>query len=457
MTKDLTHGSPLKAILQFSLPVLFGMLLQQVYNLVDTMIVGHALGVQALGGVGSTGSLSFMIIGFCSGACAGFAIPVAQAFGARSEKMVRRYTAGGFWLCGGISLVLTAAVLVLCHPILTWMNTPPVQFDYAYSYIFIIFCGIPASFLYNFVAGVIRSLGDSRTPVYFLALSALLNIGLDLLLIYAVPLGVAGAAIATVISQLVSGVLCLIYMYAHFPILRMQKGEWRVRTHILGKLFLSGVPMGLQYSVTGIGSVMLQSAVNGLGPLYVSAVATAAKVNQLMYCPYEALGSASATFTGQNVGACQYHRVKRGIRSAILLGGIYVVLDVLTVAFGCRYIVRLFLRAEEVPIVLDRVWLFCLVTAAFGFLLVLVNVLRFSIQGMGFSLLSICSGVLEMIARGAMGAWLVPAFGFTMACFASPFAWALADLFLIPTFLLCLRRLRRQYLAHHPEGLPAET
>ncbi len=279
LTKDMTTGSPMKLILGFATPLLFGFLFQQFYSVVDTIIVGQFLGLEALAGVGSTGSVNFMIIGFCMGVCNGFAIPVAHKFGARDYSSMRQFIANSMWLSGIFSIVMTAAVVLLCRNILTWMNTPEDIFEYAFVYIVIIFWGIPASYLYNLLSGIIRSMGDSRTPLMFLLLSSVLNIGLDLLCILVFNMGIAGAAIATVVSQLISGVLCLFYMKKKFEILEISKEEWKVNFSHMKVLCSMGVPMGLQYSITAIGGVILQTSVNSLGSVAVASVTAASRVS----------------------------------------------------------------------------------------------------------------------------------------------------------------------------------
>lgn len=242
-TKDMTTGSPMRLILGFSIPLLFGSLFQQFYSVVDTVIVGRFLGMNALAGVGATGSVNFMIVGFCMGVCGGFAIPVAHKFGARDYSGMRQVIANCVWLSAGFALVITVAVCLLCRNILMWMNTPEDIFADAYIYILIIFMGIPASFLYNILSGIIRSMGDSKTPLAFLTLSSFLNIGLDLLCILVFRMGVAGAAVATVVSQLVSGLLCLLYMMKKFEILHISKEEWRVNPGHMKMLCGMGIPM----------------------------------------------------------------------------------------------------------------------------------------------------------------------------------------------------------------------
>ena len=445
MTKDLTSGSPMRLILGFTLPTLFGLLFQQFYNLVDAMIVGKLLGAQALGAVGATGSINFFVIGFCLGVCSGFAIPVAQRMGAKDYPQMRRYVANAAYLSALIALVLTVVTGIFCRDILTAMKTPADLFEGANAYIFIIFMGIPAVFLYNLLASIIRSLGDSRTPVYFLALSAGLNMVLDLMFILWFQAGVAGAAAATVLSQAVSGIACLIYMVKKFPILRVTREERQPDWASCRSLCAMGLPMGLQYSITAIGSIVLQTSVNALGSIYVTAISTGTKVYQLLCCPFDAMGAAMATYCGQNVGAGRLDRLNQGVRSCSLLGLGYSAAALVAMLFLAPQCVMMFLSSAEpqLELLLSLTTQYILTLTAFFFPLALVNILRFSIQGMGFSTLAILAGVLEMIARTVVGHFFVPSMGYTAACFASPAAWICADLFLIPACLGCVARLKR--------------
>lgn len=447
MTKDLTRGDPMGLIIGFALPTLFGMLFQQLYNLVDTMIVGKLLGSAALAAVGSTGAINFCIIGFCMGVCNGFAIPVAQRMGANEPDKMRRFVANAAYLSILFAAVITVVTGFACRSILTLMLTPEDIFENAYIYIFILFMGIPATFLYNLLAGIIRSLGDSKTPVYFLALSSILNIILDLALILWCNAGVAGAAIATVAAQGVSGVACLIYMAQKFPILRMSAQERKPDLHSCAVLCAMGIPMGLQYSITAIGSIVLQSAVNSLGSLYVAAVAAGTKMFHLLACPFDAMGATMATYCGQNVGACKLDRLGKGVRDCTLLGlgcSLLVLGAMLLFAPQCA---MLFLDPgeAEAALLVELTSRYTIIMTAFFFPLALVNILRFSIQGMGYSVFAILAGVLEMVARTGVGLWLVPRLGYTAACFASPAAWVCADLFLIPACVGCIARLRKRY------------
>ena len=432
-TREMTSGSPLKLILSFAVPLLLGMLFQQFYSMVDTIIVGKSLGVDQLAGVGSTGAINFMIIGFCNGVCSGFAIPIAQSFGAKDYKRLRKFVANAAWLSIAFAAVMTVVVCILCRQILSWMDTPENIFEYAYSYIFIIFLGIPATYLYNLLSGIIRSLGDSRTPVIFLVISAMLNIIFDLLAILVLHMGVAGAAWATVLSQLISGILCFLYMRKQYDILRFEKDEIKFEGRQAIILCNMGIPMGLQYSITAIGSVILQTAVNSLGSQAVAAVTAAGRISGFSCCPFDALGSTMATYAGQNVGAGKLDRVGKGLKSASFIGGIYAIIAFFVLSLFGRQIALLFVSADEIAI-LDHVKQFLVFNTAFYIPLCLVNTVRFCIQGMGYSRLAILAGVCEMAARTLVGFALVPLFGFPAACFASPVAWIFADAFLFPAY-----------------------
>lgn len=444
MVKDMTNGSPSKHILGFAVPMLFGMLFQQFYNLVDTIIVGKTLGVEALAGVGATGSINFMIIGFCMGVCNGFVIPVAQCFGAKKPADLRKYVFNGYICSIVFAIVLTLASVIFCRRILIIMNTPADIIDHAYNYIVVIFIGIPTVFLYNMVSGVIRSLGDSKTPVVFLVLSSIINVVLDFFLILVCKMGVAGAGWATVTSQLISGLTCLIYMYKKYDILKGDKSERVLDRRFITNLCMNGVPMGLQYSITAIGSTILQAAVNTLGSTYVAAMTAGSKMFNFTCCPFDALGSTMATYAGQNVGAAKIKRLGQGVRSAMIIGSAYSVLSLIALYFTTDYIALLFVNASETTIIaLTRQ--FILASACFYIPLTGVNVVRFCIQGMGFSVFAISAGILEMIGRAFAAIILIPNIGFMGACLASPIAWIAADAFLFPAFIHCAKKLNARH------------
>lgn len=447
MTKDLTTGSPLKLIITFTFPAFLGMLFQQFYNVVDTIIVGKLLGIGPLAGVGATGSLNFMVLGFCMGICNGFAIPIAQKFGAGDQVELRKFVANSLWLVAIIALVLTVPVCVFCRPILRVMNTPEDVFEYAYQYIFIIFLGIPAALLYNILAAILRSLGDSKTPVLFLALSSVLNIGLDIISIKVWGMGVDGTALATVISQGVSGVICFFYMKKRFTVLQISREERRPDGAKMKRLCYMGIPMGLQYSITAIGSLVIQATMNGFGSVAVAGATAANRINGFLTCPIEALGASMAPYVGQNLGAGKLDRVSRGVIDASLCGFVSSgVLFVIIWLYGAQ-LTGIFLDVPDPAVTAYAVEFLRIVGAGYC-LLTLVNVVRFSIQGLGFSVLAILSGVMEMIARCFAGLVIAPHIGFAAVAMGHPLAWLFADIFLIPAFLLCRKKVANP---HHGE------
>ena len=439
----MTSGSPAKLIFGFAIPMFLGLLFQQFYSMVDTLIVGKFLGVNPLAGVGSTTSLNFMVLGFCMGVCNGFAIPVAQMFGAKEEHRLRRYVTNGAWLCIVFSIVMTLVVVAVCRPVLVLMQTPEEIFEYAYVYIVIVFWGIPCTFLYNILAAIIRSLGDSKTPVIFLAISSGINIVLDLVFVLAFDMGVEGPAIATVLAQGISGIICLFYMYRNFPVLHASRDEWRPEFSYMGKLCYIGIPMGLQYSVTAIGTLVLQAAVNGLGAAVVAGVTAGQKINAFIQCPLEALGQTMAPYAGQNMGAEKYDRIGKGLKSAVGMGfAVSVLCFVLAIFFG-KQLTMLFVDASETTII-SYSYQFLLYCTGGYCLLTLVNTVRFTIQGMGFSVFAILSGIMEMIARILAATVVVQMIGFAGTCLAHPMAWLFADVFLIPAFFWCRKKVAKQ-------------
>ncbi len=436
MTKDMTKGSVLKLIIGFAVPTCLGMLFQQFYSMVDSMIVGRVLGVNQLAGVGSTSSLNFMVVYFCIGICNGFSIPIAQMFGAKREVELRRYVGNSTWLCVIFGALITFLVSVFCRQILLILRTPEEIFEYAYVYILIIFLGLPFTFLYNFLAGIARALGDSKTPLVFLAVSSLLNIGLDFLLMVPVHMGVAGAALATVIAQGISGVICLVYMKKKFPILKMEKDEWKARISYMKKLCGIGIPMGLQYAITAIGSLVVTAVINQVGSAAVAGVTAANKIHALIVCPIESLGQTVAPYTGQNVGAGKIDRVGEGVKKASLCGFVWSAICIPLLIFFGKPMTMLFLDEVNTEVI-DYAFRFMMITALGYCLLTLVNILRFAIQGMGHSGLAMTAGVLEMAARSFVGIVLAPLAGFAGICLSNVMAWIFADAFLIPAFCFC--------------------
>ena len=440
-TMDMTIGNPMKLILNFSLPLLLGFIFQQFYSMADTVIVGRFLGVDSLGAVGATGAVHFLIIGFCIGICNGFVIPVSQKFGAKDYKALKKFVGNSAVLSLIFSVILTIIVSFFAMDILRLMKTPEEFIQESYDYIFIIFLSIPIIFLYNMLSGYIRSLGDAKTPVIYLTIASVLNVFLDLLFIITFNMGVTGAALATLISQAISAILCLIHIIKKFPLLYITKEDLKLEAKYVKPLLNSGIPMGLQYSITAIGSVILQAAVNNLGPAYVSAVAAATKISIFFFAPFDALGATMATYGGQNVGAMKLDRIFKGLKSAVILGAIFSVFAFLVLLFFGRDITSLFIEKGETSIT-DDVYLYIIINGAAYFLLSLVNIIRFMIQGLGFSNFAIIAGVCEMIARAFAAFILVPIIGYMGICLASPIAWVFADAFLIPAFFLVMKKLK---------------
>ena len=455
---DLLTGSPARKISMFCLPLLVGNLFQQLYSMADSMIVGRFMGTDAFAGVSGTGSLNFLIIGFVLGLCSGFAIPAARDFGAGDMRGVRRAVAHCLWLGVGLTAVLTALMYFLTDDLLTLLNTPQALYRYEYDYIHVIFCGMAVTMLYNMLAGILRAVGDSRTPLCFLILSCLLNIALDVVFISVLGMGVAGAAWATLCSQLVSGILCLVYMVRRFPQLIPHGKEWAPDADYAGRLLKSGLPMGLQFSITAVGSVMMTAAVNGLGVSAVAAVGAAARVHNILVCPMDALGVGMATFSSQNLGAGKISRVREGIRQMTAIGMAYSAVSCLTLCFYGRALSMLFVSAtEEQVLALSAQYL--RVDGFFFPSLLIIFIFRNSLQGLGYSREAMLAGVFELIGRVIVASFLVERFGFTAACFASPAAWVAADALLLTLYRAKMGHLVRRERAmarKQPAALPEE-
>ena len=440
---DMTVGSPLRQITKFALPVILGYILQQMYLVIDAAIVGRLIGVGALAAVGASSSIMFLVMGFCNGACAGFAIPVAQSFGAKDYSKMRLYVANAVRISAVMATVVTLLSLMFCRRILQMVNTPADIFHDAYIFLMLQFAAIPLTFGFNLFSGQIRALGNSRQPFYFLITSAVVNVLLDVVLILGCGLGVAGAGIATWLSQALSVILCLWYIRKHMQLLIPKGDERRFDNKRTSILLNNGVPMGLQFSITGIGIILLQSANNALGTTCVAAFTASMRIKYLFTCVFENIGVAMATYCGQNLGARRMDRVTKGVKDAITLMLIYFVFTFALIYPFADWMMRLFVDSGEAEVV-GRAAQFMRIANYFYPALGLLTILRYSIQGLGFSNLSMLSGVMEMIARCGVSLWLVPALAWTGVCLGDPVAWCMADLFLIPAFLWVQQRLRKQ-------------
>ncbi len=456
MVRDLTKGRPIKLIISFCMPVMLGNILQQLYNMVDSIVVGQFVGKGALAAVGSTGSLSFLILGFVGGVCTGFSIPIAQSFGAGDHDKMRRYLANIIYLGVIITAAVTALTLSLTRWVLTVMNTPEDIFSDAYTYITIIFGGIAATMFYNMLASVLRAIGDSKTPLYFLIIAAVLNIVLDLALVIFFSMGVMGVAIATVVSQFVSGIFCLIHIKRHFYILHLRKEDMKLDWQLCKNLLYAGLPMGFQFSITAIGSIMMQSAVNSLGSDIVAAVTAGGKVQLMIVQPCESIGITMATFCGQNLGAGKIQRVEKGVRNSFVIAMIYSVIAFLIGHYGGVYIALLFLKKSEVT-VLSYVAQFLKYNTLFYPILSLIYIYRNSIQGLGYSMLAMVAGFFELVARGAFGLYVVPKYGFFAVCFANPAAWIAADILLLPAYAYIMKTFRKKYKKTSETGVDSDV
>ena len=440
---DMTVGSPTRDILKFAVPLICGYVLQQMYLIIDTAIVGRFVSVGALAAVGASTSVMFLIMGFCNGACAGFAIPVAQSFGAKVLPTMRHYVANAIRLSVVFAAVITIATCLLCSPILRMINTPQEIFSDAYTYLVLQFVAIPFTFGYNLLSSFIRALGNSKQPFYFLIFSSIANIVLDFFFIIVMRLGVAGAAIATLLAQAMSAWLCYTYIKKKMPLLIPQGEERRYDHRKAMTLLNNGVPMGLQFSITAIGSIMLQSANNALGTVYVAAFTASMRIKYLFTCVFENIGVAMATYCGQNIGARRLDRITLGIKSAIKIMLCYFVITMLVILPFAEEMMMLFVDNTETAIISNAA-MFMRIACYFYPVLGLLVILRYSIQGLGYSNLSMMSGVMEMIARCGVSLWLVPALGFLGVCYGDPVAWVAANVFLVPCIIWLMRRLKRK-------------
>ncbi len=443
MSTSMINGSPLKSMLRFALPLLIGNLLQQTYNIIDAAIVGQTLGADALASVGASSSVQFLVLGFCIGICAGFGIPVAKYFGAGDYHKMKQYVYNGALLTAGAAVIVTAACALLCGWILHILSVQPDIYGNAYAYLLIIFLGLPFTLMYNYLSSILRSVGDSRTPFLFLAFSAILNIFLDLFCILVLNLGCAGAAIATITAQAISGVLCLVFIAKKKEILWLAKEHRKGSRAVSAKLLAMGLPTGLQYSITAIGSMVMQSANNGLGSIYVSGFTAGMRIKQFAMCPFDAIGTAVSVFCSQNLGAGQYDRIKKGLWEGIVAGVGYGLLAGILMIFGGRTLSMIFVSHDAVE-VLDASAKYLRCMGYFFWTLGILNVTRMTTQGLGYSSRAFFSGVAEMIARTIVSIGFVGAFGFTAICFADQTAWVTACCYIAPTCFYCVKKITRE-------------
>lgn len=439
LQKDMTTGNPGKIIFEFTLPIFIGNVFQQFYNMADTMIVGKFVGTKALAAVGSTGTIMFLILGFVMGMTAGFTVLTAQKFGAGDMEAMRQTVGSAAVLSVIMSVVLTAVSMLFMKKLLVFMQTPADIFDDAYAYIMIICAGIFVQMLYNLLASILRALGNSKVPLYFLILAALLNIVLDLLFIIVFKLGAAGAAYATVASQGVSALLCLVYIVRKVPLLHLKKEDWKPKGYLIKTQMAVGFPMALQYSITAIGTMMVQTSLNMLGSIQVAAFTAANKIEQLVTQAYVAMGTTMATYSAQNRGAGEVKRIRQGFKAATIMGSIYSVVAAALIMTVGKYMTYLFLSgdASEIMVSVD-IYLKCV--GVFFIPLAIVNLYRNGIQGMGYGLLPMMAGVAELLGRGVVAIVAAKQKSYFGVCMANPAAWILAGGLLIAMYYYIMKR-----------------
>lgn len=443
MEKDMTVGKPASVIINFTIPILIGNIFQQFYNMADAIIVGRCVGNKALAAVGSTGTFMFLIYGLVTGMTVGFTVSTSQRFGAGDMDGMRKSVASAIKLAAIVTALMTAVTMIFMRPMLRLMNTPSDIFDDAYSYIMIICAGIAAQVLYNMLSAILRALGNSKTPLYFLILSALLNIGLDLVFIKVFRMGAAGAAYATVISQLIAGIASFIYIITKVPLLHLKKEDWAYDRVLVGNQLKVGFPMALQYSITAIGTTMVQAALNKLGSTAVASYTAAGKIEQIAGQAYVAIGTTMATYCAQNRGAGRIDRIKEGFRRATCMGFIYSIIAGALIFFFGKYMTYLFV-SEDISEVIGYVDTYLRCISLFFIPLTIVNVHRNGIQGMGFGILPMMAGVAELIGRGVASVVAAHYRSYIGICMGGPAAWVLAAALLIGMYHMVIRKLEKQ-------------
>ncbi|MBQ8278297.1 MAG: MATE family efflux transporter [Roseburia sp.] len=443
MTKNMTEGNPLKIILLFSVPVLLGNIFQQFYNMVDTIIVGRYLGEDALAAVGSTGCLMFLVLGFANGVAQGFGVMISHSYGAKDYKLLKHYVALSLILTAIVSTILTLITVLGSRQLLIWMNTPENILDLANDYIQVIFAGIILTMAYNVASGILRGIGDSKTPLYFLILSSFLNIFLDIFLIVTIPLGTAGAAYATIISQGISAVLCFIYMFRKFDILKIKREDVYIDRVGVINLLSVGVPMALNYSVTAVGTMIFQSAVNVFGSSVVAAYTAASKVWNLATQPMPTLGTAMATYCAQNLGAGKVNRIFAGMKYAFFLCIAVSALAVGISVFGGRFIVSWFISnpTEEI---FTYAMQYLYIASCFALPLAWIFAYRNALQGLNQGFVPMISGVVELVSRYAIVLLFAEPFGYEGVCYADPAAWVTTGILLIITYFSWKHKLQKK-------------
>lgn len=440
--RDLTKGNPAKLILMFTVPLLIGNVFQQFYNMVDMIIVGQTLGKNALAAVGATGSLTFLIIGFAQGLTAGLAIITAQRYGAKDYRGLKKSFAASVIISLIVTIVLTVLSLVFIHPMLQLMQTPPEIIDQAQTFISIILLGIFASMSFNLLSNVIRALGDSRTPLFFLIIAVIINVVLDLIFIIFFGMGVEGAAIATVIAQVSSSVLCLVYIKKKIPLLQLRKKDFsfdkeEIRIHLNAAL-----PMAFQSSIIAIGAIVLQAALNSLGTDVVAAQAAASRIDQFANQPMMSFGIAMATFSAQNYGAKEYGRILKGVKQTLMMSIGFSLVAGATVIFFGHSLMKLFVSSSETR-VFELAQTYFNINGSLYWILAILFILRYTLQGLGQSKIPTIAGMMELLMRSFAAIILTGMLGYAGTAAASPLAWAGSVAVLLYSYLRSMKQLKQ--------------
>ena len=439
MTNDMTKGSPIKLIIQFMIPMCLGNIFQQFYNIADSIIAGQFLGVDALAAIGSTGSLIFLVTGWLNGLTSGFSVWVAQWFGARKTDRMRHFIAMSIYICVAFVVVMTVGLLAANEPILRLMNAPENLLDDISSYMVIIYAGLVVTCAYNALAAVLRALGDSKSPLYFLIVSAVINVVLDIAFIVIFHMGVEGCAYATVIAQGISALLCLVYIIKKFPVLRLKKEDFRFSVNTVKKLLGLGIPMGLQFSITAIGTIIVQGAINVYGAVYMAGFSAAGKIQNIICTVFVAFGATIATYVGQNRGAGKMDRVKQGVRLTQMMILVCSVVLMAVIHFFGKYMIFLFIDPAETEVLHAAEIYFNIVSWAYPFL-ESIFLYRNALQGMGYGFVPMMGGVFELVARAAIVFVAAANAGFAQVCMSDPAAWIAALIPLIPYYIWVMRK-----------------
>lgn len=432
--KDLTKGYPAKVILMFAIPLMCGNIFQQLYNMADSKIVSTFVGTAAFAAVGATSVVSNTLIGFINGLTQGFAILVANSFGAKDYKRMRQYVAGTIILTACMTVLLMVLGFALIEPILKVLHTPTDIMGDALSYVRIILGGIVFTSLYNMCANVLRAVGDSKTPLYCLLIAVVVNIVLDLLFVGGFHWQIQGAAIATVISQALSGILCAGYICLKFKELFPQKDEWHLSSDKYQELITTGLSMGLMGCIVNLGTIVLQSAINGLGTKIVAAHTAARRLFDILTVMVYTIAVAATTFVSQNMGAGQTARVRQGVRHALLIvSGITTVLILVCYLFGRPVIC--WLTSSNDPEIINSAFMYIRIDVVFFYVLGPLLVLRCSLQGMGRKIIPVFTSVLEMLVKILSANFLVPALGYFGVALTEPISWIIMTIVLAAAYL----------------------